>query len=517
MASGFQSETTPLTPSTSRPWKRPTRNNAGFVLSLSLLVGPAFAALLPIGSERQLFLDDAIVDSTSHTRRRLNPARKISGNPVIAADRAWEGPDCRLSWVIFDHRLGKFRMRYSTGRYAASGRKPDGTVNLTEGARVSCEAFSDDGVHWTKPSLGLAEFQGSRENNIVPAEMAHSYFFQDLHDPDPARRYKAHIRTGDVRKPGMKFELLCSPDGYQWTRHPAPTVDLKEHVGRWGPTHFLGWDPIRECYAAHMENNLHMNSITWPRRSIGRAESRDLQSWSASETIVRVDDRDFPDTEFYAMPTAFVERHYVSFLWNFSTNNTTIWPELAVSRDGLRYEREFRQPIIALGDTGDFDSVCVYAEAPLVHGDKVFCYYTGTNWRSPEQLLAIGDKARAGVGLAILRRDGFVSYEGGRVEPGVVTTRAFAFSGNALYLNLAAALQEWGAGPCEVRVALLDERHSPIPGFTADDADVISTSDPDRRVTWRGKGDVSALAGRPVRLQIQFTNSKIYAFQFRQT
>ena len=125
------------------------------------LASSAIAALRPIGSQRQFFFDDQIVETMDNTMRRLNPAVKLADNPVIKADRPWEGPDTRLSFVIFDHRLGKFRMRYSSGVFKSGGRNEKGEVIvLGEGddlakQRVVCEAFSDDGVHWVKPELGL--------------------------------------------------------------------------------------------------------------------------------------------------------------------------------------------------------------------------------------------------------------------------------------------------------------------------------------------------------------------------
>lgn len=132
------------------------------------------AGLNPIGQQRQFFFDDAIVETLENTRRKLNPALKLADNPVIKRDKPWEGPDIRLAWVIFDQRMGKFRMRYSSGVYRAAGRDEKGDVIVKgehdeEAAkRVVCEAFSDDGVNWVKPELGLVEFEGSTANNILP-------------------------------------------------------------------------------------------------------------------------------------------------------------------------------------------------------------------------------------------------------------------------------------------------------------------------------------------------------------
>src|SRR5690606_35873298 len=40
---------------------------------------------------------------------------------------------------------------------------------MAESERVTsfCYAYSKDGIHWTKPDLGLVEFQGNRNNNII--------------------------------------------------------------------------------------------------------------------------------------------------------------------------------------------------------------------------------------------------------------------------------------------------------------------------------------------------------------
>lgn len=500
------------------------RKTTSLTLCLSLFAGAAIAAdmtprgLHPIGTQRQLFFDDDIVETMVNTKRRLNAAVKVTEDPIIKRDRPWEGPDTRLDWCFFDDAIQKWRMRYSTGTYRADGRNEKGEVIVRgeeAGARLTCEAFSDDGIHWEKPELGLVEFNGSKANNIVPESMTMAYFAEDTHDSDRSRRYKGFVRKGTPSTRGMTMEYYYSADCYHWIRAADnPVVDTGDHVGRWGPTRFIGWDPIRKVYAFLMENNAHMRS-PFNRRSIGRSESPDLTHWSEAETIIVADDTDYPDTDFYACPATFYEGWCIGFLWNFSTTNTTHHPQFIFSRDGIHFNRSYKQPIITRGDNGDFDCVSLYAAAPEIHGDEVFCFYYGTNWRSPEQLIRLGDKATAGIGLAKLPLDGFVSLEGARVDPSYVTTRSFTFSGSGLYLNTQAALQQWGAWPCQVRVELLDARHVPIEGYTLDDADVITTTGINQRVSWKGRSDLSGLAGKPVRLRIKFTNAKLYAFQFK--
>ena len=86
------------------------------------------------------------------------------------------------------------------------GIREDGT-----NAEVTCYAESVDGIHWTKPKLGLFEVAGSKENNVVLAGMApSSHNFTPLLDTRPGvppdERYKA-LANG---KPFGDFNLTLS-------------------------------------------------------------------------------------------------------------------------------------------------------------------------------------------------------------------------------------------------------------------------------------------------------------------
>ena len=64
-----------------------------------------------------------------------------------------------------------------------------------------CYATSQDGIHWKKPNLGLVAFGGTRDTNLLWRNGPHGIgVFKDLHDPDPARRYKAVFRTSGPRE-----------------------------------------------------------------------------------------------------------------------------------------------------------------------------------------------------------------------------------------------------------------------------------------------------------------------------
>jgi hypothetical protein len=324
----------------------------------------------------------------------------------------------------------------------------------------------------------------------------------------------------------MIFDLYFSPDMQTWTPHDDnPIIDTSPKVGRWGPTDFMGWDPIRQVYAVHMENCLHRRAPLG-KRLIGRSESPDGFEWSDAETILIPDELDTPDTEFYSFPVIAYEGIYVGMPWIFRTTNTTHHPELAFSRDGIHYERKFRTPFIERGPKWEFDSTSIYALRPIVHGDRILTYYQATNWRSPEQLLALGDKADRAVGLAITRLDGFVSLDGAKGSPSKwpardavpyseVVTRSFSFSGSQLHVNVERALQYGGAEPMELRVEILEPNHDYIEGLVFDDADAITDSGLRQVCSWKGSADLSRLQGRAIKLRFYFKNCKLYSFQFR--
>lgn len=462
------------------------------------------AGLIDIGSRKQLFVDDYLIESVRDTKRVMNQAEKVDGNPVLRADKPWEGNDVRVSAVIFDEHEQLFRMWYTAGN-------------------LICLATSKDGLHWDKPVLGLVEFQGSKQNNILPPAQFKPYFFKDMHESDPAKRYKGLERRGTMSTT-MQWNLFYSPDGFQWTPcSENPVIDTSPRIGRWGPTEFMGWDPIRQVYAVHMENSLHRWSPAG-KRLVGRAESPDMIHWSEPETIIVPDGQDPPDMDFYCMPAITYEGQYVGLLWTFRTIRTTIVPQIVFSRDGIHYNRAYREPFIARGAKGMFDAAVVYPITPIVHGDRILFYYTGGNYRDGKTLKALGDKAMFAVGLAMTPRDRFVSFEGARFSDEAarkpysqVVTRSFTFSGSQLHLNLQANLYVGAgvSGPCEVRVEILEPTHHVMSGFGFEDCDPLSQGGLDQVVSWKGRRDLSKLAGKPIKLRFHFRNASLYAFQFK--
>jgi hypothetical protein len=167
----------------------------------------------------------------------------------------------------------------------------------------------------------------------------------------------------------------------------------------------------------------------------------------------------------------------------------------------------YPQPALPRGQMGQWDAGMVYGGSNiLVIDDEVRLYYAGFNlghytgipWGSrPDQIF--------GVGLATLRLDGFVSMScKGR---GSVTTKPIAFQGTELRINTRAS-------DGSVRVEIQNENGNPLPGYAIADCDPFSGDALRQPVTWRNRSDVSALAGRTVRLRFELHDADLFAFRF---
>ncbi len=107
-----------------------------------------------------------------------------------------------------------------------------------------------------------------------------------------------------------------------------------------------------------------------------------------------------------------------------------------------------------------------------------------------------------------LRVDGFASvnapYDGGEM-----VTRLLTFSGRELLLNYSAS----AAG--NVRVEIQGPSGDAIPGYSLEDAQEIVGDEIERLVAWKAGSDVSALAGKPVRLRFVMKDADLYSLRFR--
>ena len=65
-----------------------------------------------------------------------------------------------------------------------------------------------------------------------------------------------------------------------------------------------------------------------------------------------------------------------------------------------------------------------------------------------------------------------------------------------------------------VKVEVLDADGQVVPGFSADDCDLIFGDSLDRRVSWKGNADMSALAKEKIQLRFIMYEADVYSLKW---
>ena len=121
--------------------------------------GAAAKPLADIGTRRELFIDDWLVDRLiggATTRLHAPQPREV----VLVHDAPWEGSGSGYHSVFQDG--DRYRMYYKAWQLTVT----PGKVDTKEHPLWCAYAESDDGIRWRKPALGLHPFGGSTANNL---------------------------------------------------------------------------------------------------------------------------------------------------------------------------------------------------------------------------------------------------------------------------------------------------------------------------------------------------------------
>jgi len=297
-------------------------------------------------------------------------------DPLVVPDRAWE----------------KKGIGYTSGTSFREGRY---TMHYFSYLGFHCIAESEDGFHWTKPELGLIDFEGSKKNNILykgPAAAGH--IFEDPSAP-PEERFKLVGMTGglydrlldsngnlvslgdELSKNFEQQETLrekfrgkwgqlkgflvgaFSPDGLHWTDVPKPL--LAEFCDG---DNIVRYDQRLGKYVGYLR--FHVAG----RRCVGRSETNDFRKFQPETVVLQADALDPPDTSIYHHAyTRYPGREdlHLMFPSIFHQSRDNMDIQLAISHDGFHWVRpDRRTPIIPNGPSGSSDGGCIYVGPGLL-------------------------------------------------------------------------------------------------------------------------------------------------------
>ncbi len=448
----------------------------------------------------QLLVDDHVVASRTGVVRTYHAFEKYAGNPVLPADKPWEGGIAYVYGTILPNESGGgYRMWYHSY---------DGQYHILY-------ATSNDGISWAKPELGLVSFNGSTANNILIRRTAEDHTPQVMHTPwetDPQRRYKL-VNFDYGRTPPNNtvsgYYGAYSADGIHWLDVAKnPILPDRGDVGQ------FVWDPRGERYLGYPKKFTNVRGFL--RRCVGWSATTNFESWPTSTMVIipdAIDDRWITPgtnehTDFYGLSAFAYESMYIGFLWIFRTphmptggQDGPIFVELVTSHDGVNWARQEgdRPPVLPLGPAGSWDDGMIFTpNHPLVEGGTIKMWYGGFDATHE------GANAHAGIGLATLRKDGFASLDAGASVGDVITKKLQGMSGT-LRVNYAAA-----AGG-SLKVEVLDALGQPLPGYDLQNCVVLTGDSVDQAVSW-GSRNTLPNGADPLRLRFVMQKASLYSF-----
>ena len=417
---------------------------------------------------------------------------------------------------------GQFRMWYIGRNFS--------TDDFEHGPFRICYAVSDDGIHWQRPALGLVEFLGNRNNNLVglhaeggkmaPMRAQSVLVLHEPDDPNPKRRFKLVIEREGPYPPNAQTKVFFSPDGLRWTasaKNPVITHNME-------PSGLIKYNG---CYYL----NGHNVNFWDFGRVLATYISDDFENWTEASKLGFK--RTFPKTLVYTGDDR-QQVHMGASLWN--RGNVIIgfygswqYPDysgqnklelhmplgMVVSNDALNY----REPvpdfeiIPAKGEEDGSWPALQQAQAFENIRDKTYVWYSCWD----EYGWANQDPSNNGglVRLATWDRDRlgcfyYHFWEGhtkdtapaGTSTAHFVTRSLIIEPGERVFVN-AEGLSVDGY----LTVELLDERLQPLEGFSGPAAARVHTSGLRQPVTWRGESILNGF-DQPVRFRVSYEGPK---------
>lgn len=471
---------------------------------IALMLSPAAAnesAPINIAGKKQLFIDHRFIAASEGIELRANPAQKLG----LLLDEQGHRVDGHVSRVIDE----------------------GGKARLYVGADKVEALESEDGLHF-------------RRTGQVISGGIFTTLFLDPHDPDPARRSKAFwIEYSPPFDPAVHGVYAgYSADGLSftpvgrvlpfYTDNPC-IVNWDASIGKYVIfTRALAYDSENQRRIARIEVDDPLKP--WPYREA--AEHKMFFSTENAEVVLQADEQDDPHSDIYynaASIYPYAQDSYLMFTAQFRHFSPDRHPfiraprpgqwedfglleiQLATSRDGIAWNRPSREPYFPTGLADEWDRwYAVMAPGIVRRGNYLYQYYNSSGRTHDSAILRAeyeGVENLGGIGIVRQRLDGFVSADADH-QGGWLESPALIFSGKRLRLNIDTGAM--GTAYVELR----DADGTPIEGYTLADCEEIGGNFIDQSVYWKGNPDVSALAGKPVKVFLKLTRAKLYAFQF---
>ena len=450
---------------------------------------------------------------------------------ALFCDDQWEGECNGYGTVVKTPEGYLFYYRATVHKHSA-----DGSGAYAKSTSVICVAQSIDGITYTKPDLGLYEFNGSKHNNIIFAVEGRAIdTFSVLYDENPfcppEERFKALTEGWENKEPRLHY--YSSADGIHFA--PRYMLPLRGTMDSYNP---MVWDPNTNQYfvyyrAFHDPDGTEY--LTWKGvgaasiRDVRVATSKDFRQWTPHGRIqfeegqtdyplytsqitkyhrdhrtfigfpVRYCDRVADKRNFAHMPLADYREKVTEHYGREGTAVTDC--VIMTSTDGFTFDRR-DEAFVTPGPEnstnwwyGNCYTVYGLAETKAAEAGAAneLSFYMGENYRIK----------KVNFRRYTLRLDGFFSWFG-PYKGSEVLTKAYEMEEGELYVNFATSARGG------VTVSVCDEAGQVLEGYSSY---VMFGNSVHRPVEF--EKPLALLKGQKVRLKFTLQDAHLYSFVFQ--
>ena len=498
------------------------------MLSVSVLAGQEFVIDLahpPANAPKEAVLfpfDDYSIPLRKGLQMDLLASEhtRAAYNPVLVRGKPGTPDSFRIGYY---GTVIEINMRFHMWYIADGDQDPIDLEKSTPYAHI-LYAVSDDGLTWEKPNLGLVEYNGNKNNNIVQTNMDNIYrsctVLYEPEDPNPARRYKLFFEGKD------NFGFVAfSREGLVW--HPSPIktpvrIEPSGLVNRDGMYHVAGQTG---------------RTAGFEHRTMIEFMSPDFEHWT--DAMVLGFRRDpLPPRSVYQEHDKGPEVHLGAGFWDRGNVLIGLYGQwngdptetdrryakmnlgLITSHDGIHFWEPIPDFKLIKSDEENWslDSMgssprITQGQGFLNHGEQTMTYYG--HW---------GKDGNKEIRVAVWERDRLSQYAPNRhpIEGQYPATRQVLEDPNPserlpYFMSCPIMLPEGGgqvflncgnlSKASDLRVAVVDRSFKPIEGYSLEDCEPVQTDGFHVLVRWKRGDRIEGVQG-PIRLRVQWGGTR---------
>lgn len=462
-----------------------------------------------IGKRLEPLWDYFLVDKEKTTATLSVNQPEFLGS-VFSFDAPWEGNACVYPNIIKDGN--KYRLYYGAREFPSFNPEKG---KLDETKIAVCVIESEDGINWSRPTVGKYG-----KNNIVnahptEARTALSVFIDENPDCPPDRKYKGLDRVDDGAKSfltGGTLAAFASADGLNFER----IEDISRDPGRFDSLNTVFYNKEEGQYRIY-----YRDFIDEVLRIVACKTSKDFKTWKNIGPIT------FDDDEFFQLYTNNIMQYpraphvYIGTPVRYTertawTTNYDQMPDRELRR-GIMYSKDYERLGLALTDSifmcsrdgmhfHRFQESFVDSglEMPLTwkYGHN-FLSYGYTEDENYIYIYSITEHLHKSEPSKLLRyrirQDGFASFKA-PYSGAKVVTKPFVFDGDSLTLNFRTS----AAG--NIYVKMCDNE-----GNTSQSIEIFGNSI-NRNIEF--DKPLSAFSGKEVVMEFSMKDAHLYSFKF---